>query len=131
MEREVLDSEEWTILPSNLFLRKKKWFEKKDKDVMVAVMMNFARVFSALNDGVQLGEVRKWGKVRGGGDRGLLEIDQRGRGKLPEARLYVYPHVETRTLYFITMGYKDTQDTDLKDCKRYIDKLEAQDEKRK
>ncbi len=126
-----MDSEDWTIFPSELYLRKQKWFEKKDKDVIVALMTNWARVFGALNDGVPLGEVRKRGKVRGGGDRGLLEIDQRGRGNLPEARLYVYPDNETRTLYFITMGYKDAQDTDLKDCKRYIDKLEAQNQKRK
>ena len=99
--------------------------------VIVALMTNWARVFSALNDGVPLGEVRKRGKVRGGGDRGLLEIDQRGRGNLPEARLHVYPDIETRTLHFITMGYKDAQDTDLKDCNRYIDKLEARNQKRK
>lgn len=127
----MLDPEAWTIIPSELYLRKNKWFVKKDKEVFVALMTNWERVFRALNDGVPLGEVRKQGKVRGGGDRGLLEIDQRGRGQLPEARLYVYPDIETRTLHFITMGYKDTQNTDLKNCKEYIDKLEAQNQSRK
>lgn len=117
------DFEPWTLLPSPLYLRKQKWFLKKDKDVFEAIMTNWVRVFIALNDGVPLGEVRKQGKVRGGGYRGLLEIDQRGRRQLPEARLYVYPDIETRTLHFMTMGYKDDQDADLRNCKKYIDKL--------
>ena len=55
MECKALDSEAWTIFPSELYLRKQKWYEKKDKDVFVALMTNWARVFGALNDGVPLG----------------------------------------------------------------------------
>jgi hypothetical protein len=56
--------------------------------------------------------------------KGVIAIDQRGpKGSLRESRLYVYTHEERHTVYLITIGDKNTQKTDIRDCRRFVDAI--------
>ncbi len=56
---------------------------------------------------------------------GIIAIDQKGHApNLRETRLYIYPEVETRTIYLITIGDKDTQARrDIREAKQFVEEL--------
>ena len=56
---------------------------------------------------------------------GVISIDQTGGGKLAATRLYVYPDVDTETLYLLTLGDKQTQPDDILDCKAFVKQIKA------
>jgi hypothetical protein len=56
---------------------------------------------------------------------GVIAIDQTGGRKVKATRLYVYPDVETETLYLLTLGDKSTQDDDIQDCRRFVKQIKA------
>ncbi|PIW61358.1 MAG: hypothetical protein COW13_03365 [Candidatus Omnitrophica bacterium CG12_big_fil_rev_8_21_14_0_65_50_5] len=54
--------------------------------------------------------------------KGIRAIDQRGggKGKLQQTRLYVYPDIETKVLYLITIGDKQSQKDDIKQSADFV-----------
>jgi hypothetical protein len=48
--------------------------------------------------------------------KGIRAIDQRGgaKGKLRQTRLYLYPDVDSKVLYLVTIGDKNSQKADVK-----------------
>jgi len=61
---------------------------------------------------------------------GSIAVDQSGANKvlgkklkLKETRLYFYPSAETRTLYLLKIGDKDSQEDDNNFCREFIHKL--------
>ena len=55
----------------------------------------------------------------------VIAIDQTGGRKVAATRLYVYPDVETETLYLLTLGDKATQQADIQDCKRFVKQIKG------
>jgi hypothetical protein len=51
----------------------------------------------------------------------VVAIDQKGEGKnLAQTRLYVFPDLETETLYLITLGDKQSQKADIAACRTFV-----------
>ncbi|NTU73937.1 hypothetical protein HGB07_07325, partial [Candidatus Roizmanbacteria bacterium] len=59
---------------------------------------------------------------------GVKAIDQKGAikkgmGKPKEARLYTFPDTDAYILYLITVGDKNSQTTDIRDCTQFVKDL--------
>ena len=120
-----MESREWVVETSELYDRREAWFLKKHVSALKAVHTNLDTAIDLLNDGIPPEHLHTYGHIRKEGNRGLLAIDQRGTPfkKLRETRLYVFPEKETRVLHLITINYKDTQQEDIKRCKKFISDL--------
>jgi len=105
---------------SSLFERRYKWFEKKRPRELKAMLVNLHKLKSALDDGVVPNLVT--GGFVHREPRGVIAIDQSGcEGAAQEMRLYVYP--KNSTIHLITIGDKQSQQADLKDCDRFVEQL--------
>ena len=105
---------DWHIEALDTYDRAHKHYEKKQPQELIAVLDNLDRYFKTVMRGVHpqfvvAGYIHDEGK-------GVRAIDQWGgaKGKLRQTRLYVYPDVEAKTLYLITIGDKDSQKEDVK-----------------
>ena len=58
----------------------------------------------------------------------VLAVDQKGGGSgLKQVRIYLYPHVPSKTIHFITLGDKDSQVKDIKYAKAYVEGVRSED----
>jgi hypothetical protein len=61
---------------------------------------------------------------------GAYAVDQKGGGTgLKVTRLYIYPHKTTKTLHLITLGDKDTQESDIVFVTGFVNGVKAEDER--
>lgn len=108
----------WQLEPTTQWQRDLKWYEKKRPDELSAVLNNLRRYLAVLN-------VSKNAKSVDGGylhkePGGVIAIDQKGcRANLQETRLYTYAVDETKTVYLITVGNKDSQHADVEYAKSF------------
>lgn len=74
----------------------------------------------ALENGVKPMQIVKLNFVRNA-QLGIHEIDQTPlkKGKLA-IRLYVYPSESEKTLYLLTIGDKDQQENDIRECSTFV-----------
>lgn len=59
---------------------------------------------------------------------GVVALDETGceEAQWHPTRIYIYPHVETKTLWLITIGDKETQKrTDIPVCRKFIKRLKC------
>jgi len=118
--------EGWIIEATDVYIRAYKHYEKKHPKELMAVLDNLDRYFKIISHGthpqfVVLGCVHDEGK-------GIRAIDQRGgggKGKLGQTRLYVYPDVNEKRLYLITIGDKNSQKNDIKTSAGFVIKLKG------
>ncbi len=98
---------------TDAYERAHKHYEKKHPAELMAVLDNLDRYFKAVSSGVHPQFV-VGGYIHDEG-KGVKAIDQKsgGKGKLRQTRLYVYPDVEAKALYLITIGDKQTQKEDI------------------
>ncbi|WPJ94009.1 hypothetical protein SH580_11250 [Coraliomargarita algicola] len=112
----------WNLKQTLLFDRKLKRWAKKHPDELQATFDNLDTYHEHLNSGlpaplIQLGCIHHE-------PQGLKAIDQKGGGaNLAQTRLYVFPDESTDTLHLITLGDKNSQKSDLKECADFIGKL--------
>ena len=114
---------EWALEPSETYLRRYKYYEKKHPNELAAVAGNLDTYFETLNKVNNPLQV-KAGFIHNEPD-GIKGIDQKGgrqKVKLQQARLYVFPDVSDKTLYLLTIGDKSSQRDDIKFCREYIRK---------
>ncbi len=116
---------EWHIEPTDSYERAHKHYEKKQPQELKAVLDNLDRYFKTVAHGVHpqfvvAGYIHDEGK-------GVRAIDQRGgaKGKLRQTRLYVYPDVDAKTLYLITIGDKGSQKDDIKLSANFVVQLKG------
>lgn len=115
---------EWRIEPTDTYERAHKYYEKKHPIELRAVLDNLDRYWVAIANGVHpqfvvAGYIHDEGK-------GVRALDQRGsKGKLKQTRLYVYPDVETKIIYLITIGDKHSQRQDIKQSTDFVVKLKG------
>jgi len=114
----------WKRLETDLFLRKKREYDKKSKRELVAVMDNLDTYLATLNAGVKPQLIRH-GFIHREKMGGVIAIDQRGGGKaLRQTRLYVFADEYNKVLYLITLGDKRTQNrADIKACREFVTSL--------
>ncbi len=116
---------EWRIEPTDAYARAHKYYEKKQPAELIAVLDNLDRYFKAVSHGVHpqfvvAGYIHDEGK-------GVRALDQKGggKGKLRQTRLYVYPDVDQKVLYLITIGDKNSQKDDIKLSADFVIKLKG------
>jgi len=112
----------WALQKTDDYERRHRWYEKKRRSELTAVLDNPDTYFKTRVAGVKPLQI-KAGFIHSE-PLGVMAIDQRGGGRnLAETRLYVYPDVESEILYVITLGDKNSQRQDLALCREFVTDL--------
>ena len=119
----------WKAVECDDYLKRKKDFNKKWPQEMMAIAANLATLFQSLNAGVKPEQLKNFGFVHSE-PLGILAITERGvsKGTKPKAiRLYVYADQKTETAHLMLIGDKQPQNQahDIKMCKKYVEDLTA------
>lgn len=112
---------EWLTQQIHRYETDRAHYEKKLPNEPRAMLNNLDTYFGALQEcGNPL-------QVTGGfihkESDGIKAIDQKGGGqkvKLQQARLYVYPDLNTNTLYLLAIGDKTSQRDDINFCRSVV-----------
>jgi hypothetical protein len=114
----------WRILRTDVYDRQAKWYAKKKKNEFKAVLDNLDTLVKSLHSGKRPKPFAYGFLHEEPSD--IIAIDQRGAdAKVAATRLYVYPDIETDTLYLLTVGDKSSQGNDIQDCKRFVKQIKA------
>lgn len=123
---------EWVLVATDKYETMQRQYEKGGHrhNALLAAGYNLESFFALIRKGSHPQFINgSYIHDEGGG---LIALDQRGPGrrrlkrehginvKLEETRLYFYPDLETKTIYLLTIGSKNTQRADIKMCKQYI-----------
>lgn len=112
----------WKIEYHADFEKRLKKLQKKHRRETRNALSNADTFFRALCAGAQPQNI-----IRGfihPEPHGVLAFDQSGEGKhLKATRLYTYPDEFTKTLHFITLGDKASQDGDIRLCSAFVEGL--------
>ncbi len=109
----------WRIEPIPQYAKDLRWYEKKRRAELAAVLHNLKRYVQQLNaapnpKAFMAGYIHPE-------PHGVVAIDQRGGGgNLQETRLYVYADEAQKVLYLITIGNKDEQQSDVQFCGDFV-----------
>lgn len=113
----------WQIEPTDDYERQFRWYEKKHRRELEAVLRNLQTYLEALRAGNKPMQI-KYGFVHVE-PSGIFAIDQKGGvGKLAQTRLYVYPDTDAEILHLLTIGGKGReQRNDIQLCKDFVAQL--------
>ena len=115
----------WVSFPTSQYKRDSKKYSKKKLNEYVAVINNLDTYYKALKDIGNPMQIKS-GFIHKEPD-GIKAIDQKGGGqkvKLCETRLYVYQEQETKILYLLKIGDKQSQrKIDIKFCREFVKNL--------
>ncbi len=113
----------WLVQPSDVFARHQRQFDKRHREVLVALLANVQAYHEALDARVAPMNL-KGGFIHPEGHRGLVAVDNTGApARQRAARLYMFPDGRTRVLHPLAIGFKDSQESDLKRCRRLVDSI--------
>src|SRR5262245_11292227 len=102
----------WTLLPSDDYNRRFKWYEKKRRRELQAILYNLDTFFKALAAGAKPQQVRA-GFVHPEPHGVLAILEKGGGGNLRPTRLYVFPDEDEQVLHLLTIGDKQSQGADI------------------
>jgi hypothetical protein len=121
----------WQLAYGPRYENRLKKFAKKHGEETRAVHENLDTYFASLNAGVKPMQLVKESWVHNE-QMGIHAIDQSplGKGSL-ETRLYVFPEESTTTLYVMTIGDKDQQKDDVRECCALVKKLRSAKQEKK
>lgn len=114
----------WNLELTDQYLRQYKKYDKKQKHELVAILANLNDYHRALNESGSPQHIN--GKYVHRESSGVKALDESGERKvknLKVTRLYVYPDVEGKTLYLLTIGDKKSQGKDNKYCGDFVKEL--------
>ena len=111
----------WNIEFTDEFARALKRYQKKRPNELSAVLNNLDTYFETLKlVGTPL-------QVKAGfihnEPNGIIAVDQKGggqKGTLKQTRLYVFPDTEKGILHLLTIGDKQSQKQDIKNCREKV-----------
>lgn len=115
---------DWHIDTLDTYERAHKQYEKKHPNELMAVLDNLDRYFKTISHGVHpqfivAGYIHNEPK-------GIKALDQKGgKGNLKQTRLYIYPDVDSKKLYLITIGDKASQKEDIRMCSDFVVNLKG------
>jgi hypothetical protein len=124
---------QWLQQAIHRYERDLNYYEKKHSNELWAMLNNLDTYFETLKECGNPMQVTG-GFIHPESD-GIKAIDQKGgqqKVKLQQARLYVYPDVNTTTLYLLAIGDKSSQRDDVNFCRsvvRNIRKDQSNDKK--
>lgn len=114
----------WNLEPTDRYLRQYKKYDKKQKNELAAVLANLNDYHQALNElGSPQHITGKYVHRETSGVKALDESGERKTKNLKVTRLYVYPDIESKTLYLLTIGDKKSQRKDNKYCSDFVKEL--------
>lgn len=95
---------------------------KKHRQELINVFANLGKYLDALRSGLLPQQViRSWARPE---PCGLRAIDESGpKNPKKPLRLYVYPEVDAEILHILTLGDKDSQSDDIKQCEEFVEDL--------
>ena len=114
----------WLLFPTEQYTRDLKQYAKKHPYEYVAIAANLGTYYDTLknvNNPLQV----KSGFIHKESD-GIKAIDRKGgykKVKPAETRLYIHPDVETKTLYLLKIGDKNSQKKDMRYCREHVKKI--------
>ena len=109
----------WKLECCGEFERRRKRYAKDSRSELLAVLDNLDTYHKSLEMGAE--PLRRVHGFMHTEPHGVIAIDQKGGGRyLAQTRLYVYPDVETETLYVITLGDKKSQPQDIQICRKIV-----------
>lgn len=111
----------WSLYTTDKYERDFKEYRKKRPDELISVLQNLDRYFAAIET------VSHPRQIRAGfihiEPNGVIAIDQKGgkkRLKLQQTRLYLYCDIDSKTVYLLAIGSKNTQKTDIAACSLFM-----------
>lgn len=114
----------WRVWPTVDYERRHKRYSKKKLGQLNAILNNLDRFLNVLRAG-RKPKPLPYGFLRDEG-LGILRISEAGsESKVAATRLYVYPDPDNEILFLLTIGDKSTQSDDIKLCKAYVRKIQA------
>ncbi len=119
---------DWVIETTEKYDRVYKYYEKKHPLELGAVINNLSAYLQALKVGthpqfIQAGYIHHE-------SAGIKALDQKGSGKkrkLQQTRLYIYPELEKKALYLISIGDKTSQKADIKEAVKFVEALKGEE----
>ena len=118
---------EWQQITYDEFTKRaKKWNQKRRYTrELKAMLSNYETIVETLSLGANPDQIIKFGFVHPE-PKGMWAIDQKGAGPgVAETRMYVFAEKENKTLHVFTIGTKETQESDIRNCVSEIDGLLA------
>ena len=112
----------WNIEETDKFLITFRKYEKKHEEEAVAAMTNLGGYMQLLEKGVNPLQISA--SYVHDEKKGLVAVDQKKtKRKLRETRLYFYPDVEDMIVYLLIIGDKNSQQKDIKFCRKQIKQI--------
>jgi Lhr-like helicase len=112
---------EWQIESTEQYIRDYKYYAKKHKEELKAVLDNldnYLKVLQECNSPLLI--KRGFIHMEPMGIKALDQKSGKTKRKLQATRLYVYPDKETHSMILLAIGNKNTQSTDIERCKNMI-----------
>jgi len=113
---------EWSIENKYAVANKFKKFDCSCPREYASLFNNLDRLVRHLNGGAKIGSFQI-GFFRSEG-RGVYRVGQSAVAYAKESRLYVFPHLDSMTIYLLTIGSKDSQAQDINEAHAIADRIE-------
>ena len=119
--------EVWELTHTEKYETMYKRYAKKRPNELTAVLSNLDKYHNALN---KIGKVLQ---ITAGfihpEPKGVIALDQKGsKGKLKQTRLYLYPSVEEKIIYWLIIGDKKSKANDINYCSKFVQKKKKEKE---
>ncbi len=117
---------QWEIKRTKKYNKQHRDYENNTPDELIAVLENFEtyRTVVSTTGNPRHPFVLNKGPIHSE-RKGIIGITQTGvitNKTLQETRLYVYPDIDNKILYVLTIGNKNTQAKDIKWCCEMVEK---------
>ena len=119
----ILKQEEWQIDNSLASASEFKRFRKNHEAELVSCFSNLQKIIGFLNEGRRVANIANNPKFFSSEGKGIFRIGQTGLASAKESRLYVYPCEESKVMYILGIGTKETQRDDIASAKSAIKRL--------
>lgn len=116
---------EWAIAKADGYPEKRQSKIARGHELLIAnVLANFEAYLRVLELGTHPEQAKRLFPFIHDEKSGLVAIDQRPPKGGFQIRLYVFPHIPTRTVHVVAIGDKSTQENDIRFCHRYVKEIE-------
>ena len=115
--------QEWQIENTYASPGKFKRFSGKHPCEFDSLFANLEKIMRLLRSGNKIGGFRV-GFFRSEGE-GVYRIGQTGVVSAKESRLYVYPDEQNYVMHVLTVGDKDSQQSDINDSKQLVNQIKT------
>ena len=121
----------WESQPTDVFERKLKRAAKDRPKEIECALRNLNTYLATLDEGVNPIQIKERFRFVHNEGNGIYAVDQKGGAKnLAEIRLYLFPHLPSKTLHLLTIGDKNSQSRDINVCRDMVKEINTREEKR-